>query len=249
MPAALTMASQSTQPSGDEQPLLGFMSNDEWDALIGEVNALIERMDALPIGEAKTNVFRLLDGIDAIHREALRRLVRLFKEGVIEKVVSDPAIHTLMELYDLLPAEMSEPVVPAKPKFATIPIRVLASEPKAPPRYPRWVPALAQRDEVLTGTVRDDIVVDGLAVLLARRDERLFALDARCPVDGLPLGGAVFNGYTLSCPNHVGCHYDVRNGERIGGGLALGCHPVKVDEQGRVLVGLDMNFVPNLPSF
>ena len=41
--------------------------------------------------------------IDALHREALHRLVRLFKERVLEQVATDPAIRTLLEMYDLLP--------------------------------------------------------------------------------------------------------------------------------------------------
>lgn len=242
------MTPNTPQPSGDEQPLLGFVSNDEWDALIGEVNQLVQQMEALPEGEVKSSVFRLLDGIDAIHREALRRLVRLFKEGVIEKVITDPAIHTLMELYDLLPAELPDQA-PAKPRFSTIPIRVVPAASPVPTRYPHWVPVLAQRDELHSGSVRVDIVANDLALLLARRDDRLFALTAHCPVDDAPLRGATLSGFTLSCPSHAGCHYDVRNGQRIGGGQALVCYPVKVDDQGRVLVGLDMDFVPDLPSF
>lgn len=234
---------------GEDQQLLGFLSNAEWDGLIGEVNALIEQMEALPAGRVREGVFRLLDGIDAIHRGALRRLVRLFKEGVMEKVVTDPAIHTLMELYDLLPAGLpQEPAISNGPKFATIPIRVARPAPAAP-RYPHWVPVLTQQDALSAGSVRDDIVADGLPVLLARQSERWYAMDARCPVDGVPLQGAVLNGYTLTCPSHSGCHYDVRNGARIGGGRSLGCYPVRVDPQGRVLLGLDMDFEPELPSF
>ena len=255
MPAALTPPPVPAAPPDAAQPLLGFMANDEWDALLAEANALVQQMESLPAGETKSTVFRLLDAIDAIHREALHRLVRLFKEGVLEKVVSDPAIHTLMELYDLLPPEAgAEAVAQAvaqavadKPRFPTIPIRPLRSA--APLRYPHWVPVLAQLDDLAPGAVDGDVVADGVALLLARRDERLFALDALCPVDGASLHGARLNGYTLSCPNHAGCHYDVRTGARIGGGDALVCHPVKIDERGRVMVGFDMDFKPDLPSF
>ncbi len=234
--------------SGDQQPLVGFMPNEEWDELLAGVNELVQQMEALPDGLTKERVFRLLDGIDAIHREALRRLVRLFKDGVLEKVITDPAIHALMELYDLLPESAKAP--PSRPAFPTIPIRAIhAPAPPAPLRYPHWVPALAQRDDLPSGGVRDDIVVDGAPVLLARQGERLFALDATCPLDGASMRGASLAGYTLTCPAHAGCHYDVRNGARIGGGKGLVCHPVRAEEHGRVLVGLDMDFVPDLPSF
>ena len=192
-----------------------------------------------------------------LFRSALHRLVRLFKEGVLEKVVSDPAIHTLMELYDLLPAETeadapsSPQPVPDKPRFPTIPIRAVAAAPAAPARYPHWVPVLARSDALAPGAVDASIVADGRSLMLARRADEWFALDAQCTLDGAPLQGAVLNGYTLSCPHHPGCHYDVRNGVRIGGGKAqaLGCHAVKVDESGRVMVGFGIEFKPRLPSF
>ena len=235
-------------PGSADQPLLGFLTNDAWEALLAALNERIERMEALPDGDAKQQVFALLNDIDTMHREALHRLVRLFKEGVLEKVVTDPPIHTLMELYDLLP---EPPVpVPSKPAFPVIPIRALrTAPPPAPLRYPHWLPVLAQREELASGALRDDIALDGLPLLLARRDDQWFALDGSCPVDGASLQGASWSGYTLTCPNHAGCHYDIRNGARIGGGPGLACHPVKSDEQGRVLVGLDMEFKPSLPSF
>ena len=235
-----------------DQPLIGFLSNDEWQALLADVNERIERMEALPDGQTRQQLFALLNAVDAMHREALHRLVRLFKEGVLEKVVSDPAIHTLMELYDLLPPDAAEHSAdaPTKPVFPTIPIRSIASAPApAPLRYPHWVPALARADDLGDGAARDDLALDGLPLLLARRGTQWFALDAACPVDGATLQGAHWSGFTLSCPQHAGCHYDIRNGARVGGGPSLNCHPVQIDAQGRVMVGLDMDFTPALPSF
>ncbi|MEO6746253.1 MAG: Rieske 2Fe-2S domain-containing protein [Caldimonas sp.] len=248
MPAALTTLGASTPPQGPDQQLVGFMTNAAWEGLLDEVNGLVEKMESLPEGEVKSDLFRLLDGIDTLHREALRRLVRLFKEGVLEKVVSDPAIHTLMELYDLLPPEAGEVAAAARPVFPTIPIRAVRTSSAAPLRFPHWVPILAKLDDLAAGSIRADIV-DDLPLVLARRDDRLFAVDGLCRVDGTSLNGASLSGYTLTCPNHSGCHYDVRNGARIGGGEGVACHPVKVDEQGRVMVGLDMDFRPELPSF
>lgn len=227
-----------------DQPLVGFMANDEWDALLAELNARIQRMEALPESETRQQVFELLNGIDRLHREGLSRLVRLFKDGVLEQVVTDPAIHTLMELYDLLPAS-AQP----KARFPTIPIRAVPPA-AAAARYPHWVPVLPQAGELPAGTLRDDLVLDGQPLLLARHGEdQWFALDAACAVDGAPLAGATLSGYNLSCPVHAGCHYDIRNGARVGGGPGLTCHPVRVADDGRVLVGLDMDFTPALPSF
>jgi nitrite reductase/ring-hydroxylating ferredoxin subunit len=230
-----------------EQPLLGYLSNDDWQALLADLNERVERMEALPQGDIRQQVFALLNSIDAVHREALHRLVRLFKEGVLEKVVTDPAIHTLMELYDLLPEQATAPPPPA---FATIPIRPVAASPSAAvQRIAHWVPAPLSSEASTGAELFDDLVIDGLPLLLARRDQRWYALAAACPVDGAPLHGANLGGFTLSCPNHGGCHYDVRNGQRLGGGAPLRCFPVKADPQGRVLVGLGMDFTPEMPSF
>ncbi len=114
------------------QALVGFMTNDEWDECLSYVNELIQEMEELPLPDVKDKVFELLAGIYTIHREGLWRLVRLFKEGVLEQVVTDPAIHTLMELYDLLPAEPKQNTVQNadKPKvrFPNIPIKVIPRE-------------------------------------------------------------------------------------------------------------------------
>jgi len=229
----------------DAPPLPGYRSNEDWDALLAELNARIERIEHWPDADTKRQVFELLNGIDAVHREALHRLVRLFKQGVLEQVVTDPAIHTLMELYDLLPPSAAP--APA-PKFPTIPIRAVpVAAPPAPARYPRWVPALCA-DTLPSGATRD-VVVDGVPLVLARRDGAWYALAGACPLDGAALSGASFSGYTLSCPIHAGCHYDVRNGARVGGGAPLACYPVRVDGDGRVLVGFEMDFKPSLPSF
>ena len=233
------------------QPLLGVLSNDDWDALLAHVSALVQHMEALPPGEHRDQVFALLDGIDAIHREALLRLVRLFKEGVLEKVVSDPAIHTLMELYDLLPEDAAAAATEADarpPAFPTIPIKSVRMTPAKPARYPRWIPVPKTSGELASGAARD-VELDGLRVLLVRRDEHYFALESRCATDGTSLAHATLSGYTLTCPNHVGCYYDVRQGSRMGGSEWIMCYPVKVDEDGRPLIGFDMDFKPNLPSF
>ena len=233
------------------QSLLGYLSNDDWDALLVHVNGLVQEMESLPAGDLRNRVFELLDSIDAMHREALHRLVRLFKEGVLEKVVSDPAIHTLMELYDLLPpdAEISETQRRGqKSAFPTIPIKSVRMTPSAPVRFPHWVPAPKAAGELVSGAVRE-VAVDDRSVLVCRRDDQFFALESRCARDGASLSQAAISGYTLTCPNHSGCYYDVRQGSPLGGGEKIACYPVKLDANGRLLIGLDMEFTPNLPSF
>ncbi len=253
--------SQESAPAADDnapQALVDFMENEAWEALVADVGVRLEALDQLPDSEIKAQVYALLQGIDAIHREALHRLVRLFKEGVLEKVITDPAIHTLMELYDLLPAAATEQTAGADSgRSKGIPIKVLDPEPTpaSTPRpavpaavIPHWVPALADQAELDAGACLTR-VLDGQTLLICRVDDKVFALDAHCAVDGSPLTQPHLERYTLVCPAHPGCYYDVRQGSRMGGGAALRCHPVQVERDGRVLVGFGMPFVPKLPSF
>ena len=61
--------------------------------------------------------------------------------------------------------------------------------------------------------------------------------------------GARLNGFTLNCPHHDGCLYDVRQGSRLGAIGQLVCFPARRGEDGRLLIGVDMPFDPGLPSF
>lgn len=233
------------------QALVGFLTNDDWDALLVHVNGLIQEMESLPAGEGRDRVFELLDGIDALHREALHRLVRLFKEGVLEKVVSDPAIHTLMELYDLLPPEAEQPQPEARKatsRLLTIPIKAIPATPPAPARYPHWIPFPETASQLASGSVME-IALERQRVLLCRRDDKWFALESRCARDGASLREATLSAYTLTCPNHPGCYYDVRQGSRLGGNERIACYPVRNEADGRLLIGFDMDFRPDLPSF
>ena len=234
------------------QALVGFMTNDEWDGLLGHVNALVLEMDDLPFPHVKEKVFELLAGVDAIHREALRRLVRLFKEGVLEAVVTDPAIHTLMELYDLLPPEANKTEdSSAKVKFSQGPVKFVPPKSKTrpdKPKYPHWMPVPKHQDELIGGSITE-CMVEERRILICRAGDKFFALDSACFQDGSSLADAQLNKFTLTCPHHDGCYYDIRTGKRIASNGAIECFSVKADAGGRILVGVDMEFKPQLPAF
>ena len=234
------------------QDLVGFMTNEEWDGLLGHVNALVQEMDDLPFPQVKEKVFELLAGVDAIHREALRRLGRLFKEGVLEAVVTDPAIHTLMELYDLLPPEKNKiEDQTAKIKYPHELAKFMAMETEKrsdKPKYPHWVPVLKHGGELIGGSIKE-CVADDRNLLICRVDDTFFALNSACSQDGSSLAGALLNKFTLTCPHHGGCYYDIRTGTRIASNGQIECFSVKLDEGGRILVGIDMEFKPQLPAF
>ena len=80
------------------------------------VGAGLTRMEQLPDDETREEVFALLDGIDAVHRHALGRLIdHLFDlggAGLVGQLTEDPMIQTILEMYDLIkvdePPEVDE---------------------------------------------------------------------------------------------------------------------------------------------
>lgn len=237
--------------ASDTQPLVGYRTNDEWESLLGYVNGLVTEIERLPDEATRERVFDLLQGIDAIHREGLSRLVRLFKEGVLQQVITDPAIRTLMELYDLLP---QDPACVTVPDFMdALPAdgggaEILPQGANGHVPIPHWVPAPKEAAALNSGeTIRAEI--DGQSILICRVDETCFAVSADCLQDGAPMTGARLTGFTLNCPLHAGCLYDVRQGSRIGAIGQLSCFPIREGEDGRLLVGIDMPYSPELPSF
>ncbi len=237
-------------PVDPPQQLTGFMTNAEWSELLGQADALLLQMEELPYPNVKEQVFALLGTIDTIHREALRRLVRLFKEGVLEKVVTDPAIHTLMELYDLLPPE-AKPIDEQRAKiiFTTSRSKGPAASQTAPkPKYPHWVPVAPSVADV-SGGAAIECNAGEHSIVVCRAGDDLFALDARCLQDGASLAGGKLTKFNLTCPQHSGCYYDIRDGSRIAGTGRLECFSVKKNEAGRILVGIDMEFIPRRPAF
>jgi nitrite reductase/ring-hydroxylating ferredoxin subunit len=237
---------------GPPQLLLGFRSNEEWSELLAKVDGWIQDLETLPDPLIRDRVLTLLQGVDAIHREALTRLVRLFKKGVLEQVTTDPAIRTLMELYDLMPQRAGCGEIPdfisgfsppgSESETSGISQRRIAD--RVP--VPRWVPAPIPVDELALGTATA-AVIDERALLLCRVGDEVFALADACAQDGAAMDGARLNGFTLACPRHSGCYYDVRRGARIGAAGTIECFPVRVGGGSRVLVGFDMPFAPRLP--
>ncbi len=78
----------------------------------------------------------------------------------------------------------------------------------------------------------------GLAVLVIRRDEELFAVANKCAHMGCPLEAGKLEGFTLTCPCHD-WRFDIRDGEFLDAlELSIPTYAVKV-EDGKVLVRLE----------
>ena len=213
-----------------------FYSDDEYDQLAGYIQQLIEEMERLPNPDIRVRVFELLKGLDALHREALARMMqRLECDAPDAKatLASDPVIRTLLGLYDLLP---DGEAAPASSVNGFVPLERV--DLLSPIRQPVWIPA-GRLDDLApeTMTARD---FDGERVLLCRVDDEVFAVRNACIGSILPLQNGRLEGYTLTCPWH-GCRYDIRTGmspdypdER------LPVFPVVVQDDGRFSVGFNV---------
>lgn len=252
------MAESDVPHSSDGEPpqqLVGYRTNGEWNDLLAEASAVIESLEEIADPDVRAQVFGAMDGIDAIHREALHRLVRLFKEGVLEQVVTDPAIRTLMGMYDLMPAEqpgcgkvwdfMPKPGEP-EPFGAQRGQRLSPVAAERPPDPPHWTPAPLARP--LESGEAEVCQFDEGSILVAEVRGELFAAEGRCPHHHASMTGGTLSSFSWTCPIGPGCIYDIRSGARLGGGKPLTCLPVRRDGD-RLMVGFGVPFEPNLPAF
>ncbi len=93
------------------------LSDDEFESTTHHLDALVREFEVLPFPEIKGKVFDLLQTIDIVHRTALSRLAGFINDegqtSLLERAAQDPAILTLLQLYDVLPLEPQEQVIMA----------------------------------------------------------------------------------------------------------------------------------------
>ncbi len=81
----------------------------EYEALQRAVAAGLERLEGLSTHHGRDEAFALLDAVDGLHRHALQRLLGVLDTvggaGLIGRVAGDPIVRSLLDLYDLLPAD------------------------------------------------------------------------------------------------------------------------------------------------
>ena len=212
-------------------------------ALGAWIDGLIQELAAHPDPTVGERAFALLDGVDALHRAALGRLVALLAApggaAIWTQARQDPVIRAVLLLYDLVregePAEPAE--APARPRPApVIPVRhepipvpgkralpILASGSATAPQW-RDVTSL---DDLPTGTLRG-VRLDGVAVLLGNTDGDIFAYEDACPDTPLALSVGQLEGDEIVCPWH-GCRFEARSGRRTGHrGTGLRAFPVSL---------------------
>lgn len=80
----------------------------DFDDLMAWVADRVAEIDELP-EEMRGRILELLDGVDLLHRQGLARFVDRVRllggRGMLERLTEDPVVTSLLELYDLAPAD------------------------------------------------------------------------------------------------------------------------------------------------
>lgn len=208
------------------------MTPDEFNASAQRLDELVQEFEALPYPTVKGKIFEALQAIDAIHREAVGRLVGLLCEPeqseLLGRAVKDPIIHTLLVLYDLIDSSdlPLEPTPDATRNF--VPLDQLAPV-KRRLNQPVFN-TVARAEEVLIGTMKS-FQVDGTGVLVANIAGEMYAVRDTCPGSVVPLHLGNFAPPVVVCPWHNEA-FDIRTGRRADGlpGPSLSVLPVLVSD-------------------
>lgn len=217
-----------TNPAGDDAAM--------FEAAAARLDELIQAFEAQPPSEQRDQVFELLAAADAMHRAAIGRLVDRLRAagppGLLERLSADPLVRSLLELYDMAPAELLIPpiplvVAPPGPQREVIPLGLPATTPARPARRPIFeavAPAAALHPDTLTV-----FEVAGTRVLVVLLDGEVHAARNTCPGSMAPLELGMFNPPLVTCPWH-GEVFDVRSGIRVSGqpGANLGVLPARI---------------------
>jgi hypothetical protein len=86
------------------------MTDEEFRGLIGHVDDVLGILMQHPDEATREQIAALLQGLDAIHREGLTRLVTgLRQRREFEALCGDPVIEVLLGLYGLVELNLPEP--------------------------------------------------------------------------------------------------------------------------------------------
>lgn len=80
--------------------------------LIAQVDDLVDRFEHHPDATTREQALALLEGVDALHREGLTRLVEALREAgagdLVARAAEDPVVEILLGLYDLVELDLPE---------------------------------------------------------------------------------------------------------------------------------------------
>lgn len=229
------------------------LTDSEYERLTRRVQELIEQVEHLPYPKIKDLVFELLRGLDALHREALARMLHRVEEEapeLAETLPEDRVVRTLLALYNFGPGadEIPEPSDAPDGFVASDEVGIMEDEaieddpldePKNEITRPVWIPG-GRRSDLEPGTLTSE-AFEGVSVVLCRVEDDIYALENVCPGSALTLQQGHLEGHTLICPWH-GCRYDIRTGDRQDepDEPAVTTFPVKIGDEGQFTVGFNV---------
>lgn len=214
------------------------LSDWEVERLAEHLDGLLERLLARGDEELAAAVAGLVEGLERIHAEGLRRLAEIVGRDAeqLRRAERDPVIASLFELYDLSvdrgvrgldPGGVSPTGdVSVVPRAKLVQLRRRLDRPRdaagdgsadrASPRIGTF--PLSELGEAGVAGV----TIGRTPVLLVRRGDEIHAYRNACPGTPLPLHLGRLEGDELLCPWH-GCRFEVGTGARgdaEGGSLA-----------------------------
>lgn len=196
---------------------------EEIERLAGRLEEVLRWLAANADPAVTDAVAELLDGLQRVHGEGLRRLAGLLVEDEERwgRALADPVVSSLFELYEL---RVGRPdggsptgdvsVVP-EDRLVQLERRLRRERPGAAGKERPERVAEIPLDELPEGSLFAALV-DDTPVLVVRSGEGVRAYRNACPGSPLPLHVGTLDGATLVCPWH-GCRFDVRSGERESG--------------------------------
>lgn len=98
---------------------------------------------------------------------------------------------------------------------------------------------IASLDDIPSQGARLIRTSEGCVALFRTADDRVFALDDRCPHKGGPLSEGIVHGHQVTCPLHNWV-FDLNTGAALGADEGtVRTWPVRVDD-GRVLISAEL---------
>ncbi len=97
----------------------------EFQHLLDWVGQGVAAMDQIEDEHIREQVFALLEGVDLVHRQGLQRVLEMLgavgSQDTLRRITEDPTVHTLLEMYDLVPLSECDQVEQAlEPAYAYI---------------------------------------------------------------------------------------------------------------------------------
>jgi Fe-S cluster biogenesis protein NfuA len=78
------------------------------DEALERMGTLIDQLQNHPDEQVRTQVFELLDWMEAYHRESIHRLINLLPPEALEEAQRDPLLLPMLEAYEVIGADQEE---------------------------------------------------------------------------------------------------------------------------------------------